>query len=145
MQILAGIALGFAAVGVLFLALAAGAWKNGRRASSGPPRLPAIDEQMAVLTVLPLGHLEEPAHAFERRPRLVPHTRVQSLVHAIHVETDHLKREVFLAPEMVVERSLRHPGLLEEVLDAEVVVAVLEQRGRAAAAWWGVIGGSLRA
>jgi hypothetical protein len=48
-------------------------------------------------------------------------------VHARHVGVEDLEREILLVLEVMVERALRDVRLFEQRLDAEAVVAVLQQ------------------
>jgi hypothetical protein len=60
-------------------------------------------------------------------------------VDLLHVAIDHLEREVFLVPEVMVERPFRRLGRFEQRLDAEIVVALLGAEApillREGAAW----------
>ena len=73
--------------------------------------------------------LEERPDPFERSAIRVAERLLEQRVDLGQIAVDHLKGEVFLAREVVVERSLRNARRDEQILDARRVVAALEQRG----------------
>lgn len=87
--------------------------------------------EVALAAVLLFDRAEEAPHALERRLAAITQERVERAVHLQHVEVDAREAELLLGPEVVIEGALRDLGRLEQRLDAEVVVAALEEHGHA--------------
>ena len=91
-------------------------------------------QQAAHVTLFPvvlLRHLEEATHSLEREAPRVSEAGVEARVHPLHVPVDDLEREVLLVLEVMVEGALRGARRREQGLDAEIVVAVLQEHGQA--------------
>jgi hypothetical protein len=96
--------------------------------------LPQSAEQAAQVSLgaVPLlDRFEERAYPFEGGVARVREMGVQPGMDSVHVQIDHLEREVLLALEVVVERAARYPSRIEQGLDSQVVVSALQEHREA--------------
>jgi hypothetical protein len=91
-------------------------------------------QQTTHVTLFPvvlLRHLEETTHSLERETPSVAEAGVKTRMHPLRILVDDLKREVLFVLEMMIEGALRGTRSRKQGLDAQIVVAMLEEHGQA--------------